>query len=72
MYESSFFLEKVKIFSVASETCPEGWSYREGKCYYASTSWETWHNAIAKCKEIEGEATLVSWHSQDEVDYLQS
>ncbi|XP_018012021.1 macrophage mannose receptor 1 [Hyalella azteca] len=54
------------------KTCPEGWSYKEGKCYYASTSWETWHNAIAKCKEIEGEATLVSWHSQDEVDYVQS
>ena len=31
---------------------------------------QTWDIGLEKCKEIEGEATLLSWHSPDEVDHV--
>ncbi|XP_018017012.1 macrophage mannose receptor 1 [Hyalella azteca] len=53
------------------KTCPEGWSLHDNKCYYISTISETWDIALDKCREVEGDATLLSWHSQQEVDYVQ-
>ena len=63
----------VEIYShyFFAETCPQSWKYWNEKCYYISDNQQTFNISLDKCKEVDGEATLLSWHSQEEVDYVQ-
>jgi len=54
-----------------SETCPQNWEFWNGKCYHISDDLQTWNISLDKCKENDG-ATLLSWHSQDEIDHVMS
>lgn len=55
-----------------TETCPGGWAFSEDtlKCYYVSASGQSWNDSLATCQTTDPEATLVSWHSQLEVDFI--
>ena len=63
-------LRSIRIIFFA-ETCPQSWKYWNEKCYYISDNQQTFNISLDKCREVDGEATLLSWHSQEEVDYVQ-
>ncbi|XP_042223061.1 macrophage mannose receptor 1-like isoform X2 [Homarus americanus] len=58
------------VCKMTVKTCPESFTYHEGKCYYASNFDATWDAARYKCKQFNSEAELVSIHSDDENSFF--
>lgn len=50
---------------VQGNSCPNGWTFFEGSCYFFSNQTATWVNARERCKEIGGDLVNVSSDSQN-------
>ena len=46
-------------------SCPNGWTFLEGSCYFFSNETATWVNARQRCKETGGDLVTVSSDSQN-------
>ena len=56
--------------SVTGGSCPVGWDYYNGNCFYVSTSAATQPEARKRCLKMD--ADLASISSQDEMDFVES
>ena len=65
----SYLLDTLPTFT---ETCPQEWEYWNEKCYYISDNYQTFNISRTKCKEVDGGADLLSVHSQEESDHVDS
>jgi len=56
--------------SIAGGSCPVGWAYYNGNCFYVSTSAATQPQARKRCRDMD--ADLASISNQDEMDFVES
>ena len=58
--------------SLSVFTCPPGWSFNDGYCYFVSSYQMTFAQAQAYCPSTDSRAYLVQINSQEEHDFIMS